>query len=83
MRPVALDRYFPKLSKNIKFTRFGLANLKLFNFKVGVSIEKDLKEIILIQTGGLAGKRMGRNGLKRSDGELGRPSSASSAQRAS
>jgi hypothetical protein len=34
MRPVALDRYFPKLSKNMKFTRFGLANLKWLNFKV-------------------------------------------------
>jgi hypothetical protein len=33
--PVALDRYFPKLSNGIKFTKFGLAKLKWLNFKVG------------------------------------------------
>jgi hypothetical protein len=40
MRPVALDRSFPKLSKDIKFITFGSVDLKLFNFKVGFSIEK-------------------------------------------
>jgi hypothetical protein len=34
MGPVALDRSFPKLSNGVKFTRFGLANLKWLNFKV-------------------------------------------------
>jgi hypothetical protein len=33
MRPVALDREFQWLSNNIKFTKFGLAKWKLFNFK--------------------------------------------------
>jgi hypothetical protein len=48
MRPVALDRSFPKLSRNIKFPRFGLANLKWLNFKVEAVLkkfEKDLNKI--------------------------------------
>jgi hypothetical protein len=45
---VALGRYFPKLSNQIKFTRFGLANLKWLNFKVEAVLkkfEKDLNKI--------------------------------------
>ena len=34
MRPVACCREFQWLSNSIKFSKFGLANLKLFNFKV-------------------------------------------------
>jgi IS4 transposase len=48
MRPVALDREFQWLSNNIKITKFGLANLKLFNFKVCAVLEnvwKSLKRI--------------------------------------
>jgi hypothetical protein len=46
--PVALDRSFLKLSNGIKFTRFGLANLKWLNFKVEAVLEKfelDLNKI--------------------------------------
>jgi hypothetical protein len=42
---VALGRYFSRLSKYINFINFGSADLKLFNFKVGVSIEKFEKDL--------------------------------------
>jgi hypothetical protein len=44
---VALDREFQWLSNNVKFTKFGLANWKLFNFKVWAVLklgEIDLNE---------------------------------------
>jgi hypothetical protein len=42
---VWLLRSFFKLSKDIKFTNFGLADLKLFRFEVGTSIAFDLNEL--------------------------------------
>jgi hypothetical protein len=38
---VACGREFQWLSNNIKFTKFGLANLKLFNFKVWAVLKLD------------------------------------------
>jgi hypothetical protein len=48
MGPVAFCREFPWLSNNVKFTKFGLANLKLCNFKVWAVLDldgNDLNEI--------------------------------------
>jgi hypothetical protein len=38
---VACGREFQWLSNNIKFTKFGLANLKLLNFKVWAVLKLD------------------------------------------
>ena len=43
LRPVGLDRSFHKLSKNIKFIKFGSVDLKLFNFEKASASKFDLK----------------------------------------
>jgi hypothetical protein len=42
LRPVGLGRAFHKLSKYIKFIKFGLADFLEFKFEVGARVEFDL-----------------------------------------
>ena len=72
LRPVGFDREFHKLSRNIKFIKFGLVDIFLFNFEVGSSIEFKLIELIQIWISGLAQetKRAGPATLWRAAGRL-------------
>jgi hypothetical protein len=38
VKPVGLDRDFPKLSSNIKFVEFGALDLKTFEFELDTSL---------------------------------------------
>jgi hypothetical protein len=48
VNPVGLDRTFHELSKNIKFVKFGLVDLKLFDFEQSICQKNELNQNIRI-----------------------------------
>ena len=70
LNPVALDRAFDKLSKYIKFVKFGQVDLSLLNFKVDIRLQNKSKLDFEFKLGGLAEKA---NGLRRERGNWAGP----------